>query len=150
MRHRTVGFTVKALGNQIKRYMHCNMEPMNNMTGMQRGVIGYLGERLGEDVFQRDLEAAFNMRRSTATGILQLMEKNGLLRREPVPYDARLKKLILTEEGLRIRHESIIAMQRFEQVLTRDIGGEELESFFKVADQMIRNLEEGAQAEAKL
>ena len=35
-------------------------------------------------MFQRDVEAEFNIRRSTATGILQLMEKNGFLLREPV------------------------------------------------------------------
>lgn len=33
------------------------------------------------------------------TGILQLMEKNGFLLREPVAYDARLKKLVLTAQG---------------------------------------------------
>ena len=70
---------------------------------MQRWVIGYLSEHEGKDVFQRDLEEEFSVRRSTATGILQLMEKNELITREPVSHDARLKKLVLTPKAIEIQ-----------------------------------------------
>ena len=43
-------------------------------------------------MFQRDVEQVFSLSRSTATGILQQLEEKGLLRRESVPSDARLKK----------------------------------------------------------
>ncbi len=36
----------------------------------------------GKEIFQKDIEAEFNIRRSTATGILKLMEKNGFINRQ--------------------------------------------------------------------
>ena len=38
------------------------------------------------------------MARSTVTGVVKLMERKGLIRRESVSSDARLKKLVLTEK----------------------------------------------------
>ena len=91
---RHVGGEIRMLSNLIKRCMDDGMPP--ETTGMQGWIIGFLHRNEDRDMFQRDVEAEFNIRRSTATGILQLMEKNGFLLREPVAYDARLKKLVLT------------------------------------------------------
>lgn len=54
------------------------------------------------DIFQRDLEAAMDVRRSTISNILGLLEKKGYVRRESVSEDARLKKLILTPAGRQV------------------------------------------------
>ena len=43
-------------------------------------------------VFQKDIEATFNIRRSTATGLLQCFRGNGFVKRVSVDYDARFKK----------------------------------------------------------
>ena len=48
------------------------------LTGMHGYLIRYLYENRGRDVFQRDIEKAFSISRSTVTVTLQLMEKNGL------------------------------------------------------------------------
>ncbi len=65
-------------------------------TKTQTWVINYLYENRGRDVFQRDIQEQFAVRRSTVTGILQLMEKNGWITRQSVGEDARLKKIVLT------------------------------------------------------
>lgn len=57
------------------------------------------------DVFQRDLEAALDVRRSTISNILKLLEAKGYVLRESVSEDARLKKLVLTSDGIRIYKE---------------------------------------------
>ena len=54
------------------------------LTGMHGYLIRYLYENRGRDVFQRDIEKAFSISRSTVTVTLQLMEKNGLICRESV------------------------------------------------------------------
>lgn len=90
---RHVGGEIRVLSNLIKRCMDDGMPP--ETTGMQGWIIGFLHRNEDRDMFQRDVEAEFNIRRSTATGILQLMEKNGFLLREPVAYDARLKSWCL-------------------------------------------------------
>ena len=51
------------------------------------------------DIYQKDVEKEFQIRRSTATGTLQILEKNGFIRREPVKQDARLKKLVPTDKA---------------------------------------------------
>ena len=61
-------FAIKALENHIKRYMYPHGDEPHHPTEMQQAVIWYLGQRMGQDIFQRDLEKAFHMRRSTATG----------------------------------------------------------------------------------
>mgnify|MGYP000774081076 FL=1 len=58
-------------------------------------------------MFQRDIEREFSITRSTVTNILQLMERKGYIQRLNVPQDARLKQLVLTEEGIQ-RHEKTL------------------------------------------
>ena len=136
---RHVGGEIRMLSNLIKRCMDDGMPP--ETTGMQGWIIGFLHRNEDRDMFQRDVEAEFNIRRSTATGILQLMEKNGFLLREPVAYDARLKKLVLTEKALDIHKMVEEDRKRTEEQLTKDIDAQELAIFRKALKQMIRNME---------
>ena len=139
-----VGFEIETVHNLLKRDFEklLNNEKMKNITGVQKWVIGYLSEHEGEDVFQRDLEEEFSIRRSTATGILQLMEKNDLIVRVPVSYDARLKKLVLTQKALDIQYEINREIQAHDKKLRNGISEEELEVFFKVMNKIKRNLGE--------
>ncbi len=94
------------------------------------------------DVFQRDLEARFNIRRSTATGILKLMEKNGLIVRETVEYDARLKRLVLTEKAVKL-HETIVReIDIIENTMRQGLSQEEFDSFFNTIEKIKKNLNE--------
>ena len=72
------------------------------LTPMQGFFISYIYEKKmeGKDVFQKDLEQSFMIRRSTATEILKIMEKNELITKESVEHDARLKKIVLTEKAI--------------------------------------------------
>ena len=143
-KEKLVGFEIKTVHNLLKRDfeklpIH---EKMKNITGVQKWVIGYLSDHKGKDIFQRDLEEEFSIRRSTATGILQLMEKNGLITREPVSYDARLKKLILTPKALDIQCEIHREIEAHDKKLRSGISQEELDVFFKVMNKIKQNLGE--------
>ena len=63
---RHVGGEIRVLSNLIKRCMDDGMPP--ETTGMQGWIIGFLHRNEDRDMFQRDVEAEFNIRRSTATG----------------------------------------------------------------------------------
>ena len=67
-----VGFEIKTVHNLLKRDFDKSPihDKFKGLTGVQKWVIGYLSEHEGQDVFQRDLEEEFSIRRSTATGIL--------------------------------------------------------------------------------
>ena len=65
---------------------------VDELTAMHGWILGYLCRNEHKDIFQKDIEAEFKICRSTVTNILKLMEKKGYIKRESVPYDARLKK----------------------------------------------------------
>ena len=108
---------------------------------MQSWVIGYLYDHSDKNLFQKDLEARFHIARSTATGIIQLMEKRGFLTRESVPSDARLKRLVLTEKGISFQLSIIRNLNQIEQLLKGQISQKDLDFFFEIIHQMKQNLQ---------
>ena len=91
-------------------------------------------------VFQKDVEDAFSMNRSTATGILQLLVKGGFLRREPVDYDARLKRLIPTEKAACLDAKMTEYLRHMEQRLTHGLSAAQITQFKETAACMSANL----------
>lgn len=112
-----------------------------NVTKMQSWIIRYLYDRPDEAVYQKDLEAFFHIARSTATGILQGMEKQGFLIRCPVQSDARLKRIVLTEKGTRLQMAVMRTIENNEQALREGIAEEDLSTFFRVIAKMQQNAE---------
>ena len=76
------------------------------LTPMQKHILKFiLLETMHRDLYQKDVEEEFKIRRSTTTGILQLMEKNGFIYRESVAKDARLKRIIPTKKAEALREQ---------------------------------------------
>ena len=100
-------------------------------------------ETIQRDLYQRDLEKEFKVRRSTATGILQLLEKKGYLYREPVKEDARLKRIVPTEKALQLRGRLLDNIQKREEQLRQGIPEEDMDVFLRVLKQISANLSVG-------
>ncbi len=139
---RAIGFEVKTLTNLIRQQI--NQSPlgqeMEELTGIQGWIIGFLYENQTGDLYQRDIEARFKIRRSTVTGVLQRMERSGLIRRESVAQDARLKKLVLTEKAVRLHKRVIQELQAIELRLRTGLTDEELDLFFTLMERMKQNM----------
>lgn len=138
-----IGAEIGMLHNLLRRQMACMTEKSENITGMQAMIVHHLimYENQG-DIFQKDLENVFQMRRSTATGILQLMEQHGIIRREPVEHDGRLKRLVLTEQARAMDKRIGERMEQMEQLLRQDITEDELKGWFAVCEKIRSNLEQ--------
>ena len=137
-----VGFQVKGISNLIRRRMYGAASQQEGFTEMQAMVIAYLYDRRSrETLFQRDIETAFSIRRSTATGILKLMEKNGYLTREPVAFDARLKKLELTPKAIALHQAITREICRIEEQITSGFSDGELETLLSLLNRVKQNLE---------
>ena len=139
----SVIFEIKSASNLIKRKIDSLMAASeeDGVTGMQGFVIGFLSRHPDQDVFQRDIEEEFKIRRSTATGILQLMEKNGLLERHAVPSDARLKKLVLTQKG-KDRHQRFLNnVERVEREAKAGLTEQEIKDFLNTLHRIEKNCE---------
>ena len=135
-----IGYEIHILDNIIGRRISALCE-RDGLTQMQSWVIGYLYDHSDKNIFQKDLEARFHIARSTATGIIQLMEKRGFLTRESVPSDARLKRLVLTEKGISFQLSIIRNLNQIEQLLKGQISQKDLDFFFEIIHQMKQNLQ---------
>lgn len=72
------------------------------MTVSQLACIGFVYYQEDTEVYQRDVESYFKLRRSTVSSLLNTLEGKDLIQRVSVPHDARLKKLVLTPQGREI------------------------------------------------
>ena len=75
------------------------IEDARDITGTNGQLILFLKEHEHETVYQKDIEKAFCITRSTASRVLSLMEQKGLVMRRGVEHDARLKRVTLTERS---------------------------------------------------
>ena len=109
---------------------------------MQQWFLAYIWEHYqSEDVFQKDLEAAFKIRRSTATEILKAMERKKLIERVPSTADKRSKKILLTESAVAVCKENQRKVARTEELLMRGLSQDEIKVFFTVLKKIQRNIE---------
>lgn len=101
------------------------------LTGQQARIITFIGFRSQkEDVFQRTIEEEFHIRPSSVTSMLQLLEKNGHIKRESVPEDARLKKLLLTEKGKQLWEQICNVIEEEDREILDRLTNEEQEQLF--------------------
>jgi len=136
----TVGRSVGILSNLIRRHFS-TFSFHDTLSGAQGKTLHFILVRSSEgDVFQKDVEEEYSLRPPTATKLLKEMEKNGLIRRETVPYDARLKRIVATEKALQYQELIRESLEETESRLTSGISEEDLDTFFHVIRQMIRNM----------
>ena len=123
--------------HQIDRLMFRNLssrvraEGLDEVTLMHGWVMRYLYENRDRVICQKDIEHTFDIRRSTVTNIIQLMEKKGYVERRSVPGDARLKCVSLTAKG----EENHLQMEHL-----IDITEEELDSLYRIMTKIKKNL----------
>lgn len=109
---------------------------------MQHWFLRYIWEHQNEDVFQKNLEATFKVRRSTATEVLKAMERKMLIQRIPCMEDKRSKKIILTEKGLEVCRESHNKVVATDIRILNGLSEEEVCTFLKTLEKIRKNLEE--------
>jgi DNA-binding MarR family transcriptional regulator len=138
-----VGLTVRCLHHKIGREIASisGKQFGESTTPVQSWIVHYLYDNRDKEIFQKDLEARFSVRRSTMTSILQLMEKNGLIVKEDVPTDKRLKKLILTPLAVEKQKKMALCIDELDKKIKSGISEEELNAFFAVAEKISANLD---------
>lgn len=118
------------------------LQQVNNITGSNGWILQFLAEHEGENVFQRDLQNSFSVTRSTISKVVKLMESKGLIRRESVFSDARLKKLVLTDRGREIYQLASAGNNELETRMTRGFSQEEMETLMSLLVRISKNLED--------
>ena len=138
----------KEIGHEfrvIQRMIHHKIEAFraengDTLTFVQTRTLSFLMRHPDQDIFQKDLEKELNIRRSTATEILNVLERDGYIERQSVCGDKRLKKLVPTQKAIDLGTRAMNHIQLMESILEKDISPEDLEVFYRVTDQIKKNL----------
>lgn len=113
----------------------------DEFTGTQGRVLHYLlGQKDDCDIFQKDIEFEFHIKRSTATELLQSLEKKDYIKRVPASYDARLKKIVLLPKAKALQPNVDKVLENVDDILKQDIASEELELLDELLEKMISNM----------
>ena len=142
MHEKFIGHRIRILNNLIKREIESSehFAYAQSITGTNSWIIAYLAQNSDKDIYQKDLEKKFSVTRSTASKVIKLMVQKGLIVREEVESDARLKKLILTEKALNM-HEAIKSdILKLNKKITKGFTDEEIETMQGYIDRMIDNI----------
>ncbi len=139
----TIGYKIRLIHNQIHKRMEAKKQENEKepLTGMQCWTLGFLRDHDGKDIYQKDIEMEFSVSRATASNMLAVMERKGLVRRETVEHDARLKKLVLTDKARTMVERSEQDMREMEALLEKGLSDEEVKDLKKYLDRMLLNLD---------
>lgn len=137
-----IGRYIHILSRQLRRKIDEAVSEFN-VTSVQCSFIGFIFEKNKKgNVYAKDIESRFNMRRATVAEVLSLMEKNGLIERKSMREDARLKEITLTDKSMEIKNSIEKEIKKVEQEIKRGITEEELQSFTTIIEKMSKNLED--------
>lgn len=134
------GRLVKKAANSMSKSMDALGRP-DELTGVQMSIIDFLANQT-PPVLQRDIEAEFNIQRSTATVTLQRMEKRGLVTRSTNSGDARQKELHLTAKATALSAQVAAHITADEAAITAAFTPEERATFVRILHYVIAH-EEG-------
>ena len=150
MEHR-IGMEIRVLSkymgrcNGLKEYGVCipsgyDIHGIDCMlSGPQGLILIYLCEN-DEEVYQKDIEKYFNIRRSTATCLLNSLEKNGYITKEPVENDKRMKKIKATEHAYSTVEKIDNHVIQLEKIMLDGIDEKEVKQFRNTISKMTLNL----------
>ena len=115
-----MGKLIHMLSHEMKRNHPIDKVIQDDLTIMQKHILKFiLLETMHRDLYQKDIEEEFQIRKSTVTGYVQLMEKNGYLTRESDKEDARKKCLVPTARAEKLREAILEDIKQNEKLLEK-------------------------------
>lgn len=135
-----IGRKINIVSHKIKRRIgKVGLE--YGISSMQAKILGFIYYNSSKiDIFQKTIEEEFDIRRSSVTSVLTLMEKNELIKRVSVSEDARLKKIIITDKGIEIYKLVHKEIKEIEEIIENTLSEEELNSFIYILEKLTKNI----------
>lgn len=137
---RKIGKEMREVQQLLHRKYELKKEQQSEkLTQVQVHVLMYIHRHDGQ-VFQKDIEQHLKVRRSTATQILNVLERESYVERMRLESDARMKEIVVTDKTLALIDSMEKHMKETESMLRVNISDNDMETFFKVIDQIKENL----------
>lgn len=132
---------ISAVNSRIRR-KNARISSSKAYSPAESKVIIFLMDHRDRQICQKDIEKELGIRAATATQMLQKMESKGLLTRRTSVYDGRKKIIELTSEVMDQMPDFARQISMVEKVANQNIRPRDLDTFYHVLDQMIRNFDE--------
>lgn len=136
-----LGFYIRKANILLDRNLSLIIAKNNAHGGTQGMVLKYLSKSKG-DVYQKDIEESFGVRRSTMSEMLDSLEKSGFIIRQTSLEDKRKNKIILTNKGIKECDLMQNSIDEFEKNMQKGILEKEIEEFLKTLSKVLTNLKE--------
>lgn len=130
---------MKSLYHAVGRMIDQQTKTLD-ISGVQFFVLKFLMENENKDIYQKDIEKLLDVRRSTATAILQNLTHKGFLKRESSSNDARLKKIIISDKTKLLVKEFDEKMKMVENNIEKTLTDKEKETFSNIVEKIKDNL----------
>ena len=147
MEKNRTAYEIITLDHNIRRFLinEGKYSPIKNMPSqVQMRIVHYLIQNKDTDIYQRDLEDVLMLRRATVSGVLQTMERNGLVKRVLCDEDVRCKKIILNEKAKDKFNTKRNEFYKLENIVKNGLNDEEIEFFCHIIKRMQNNIKEYA------
>ena len=139
-----IGYKIRLLHNQLHKRMEYqksqNEFDNGDLTRMQGFTLGFLHRNSDREIYQKDLEIEFAISRATASNMLAVMERKGLIKREPAEHDARLKRVVLTEQAKKLHSQVKRDIMETEEMLTKGMDEVDKQKLHQYLDHMLQNI----------
>ena len=137
----SIGYRMRLIHNCIHKHMEAKRRANeDDVTGMQRWILIYLKKQGEKEIYQKDIEQEFRVSRATASNMLQLMERKGLITRETASCDARRKKLMLTPEARKLLDRAEQDIYEMEARIQDGFSEEEKKKLREYLDRIMKNI----------
>lgn len=142
MEQRILSIEIRAVSKAVDRYLGESM-PLSakETTGGNAHIIMFLARNRDRGIYQHTIEQKFCITRSTASRVLALMEKKGLIARESVAHDARCKRIVLTDKADAIVADLKANGERVERLLVDGFTQAEQDALHDYVERMRANIE---------
>ena len=137
----SIGYRMRLIHNCIHKHMEAKRRANeDDVTGMQRWILIYLKKQGEKEIYQKEIEQEFRVSRATASNMLQLMERKGLITRETASCDARQKKLMLTPEARKLLDRAEQDIYEMEARIQDGFSEEEKKKLREYLDRIMKNI----------
>lgn len=127
--------------NMMRRAMAEEEKNEYGLSGILHWVLGYIYRHESEaPIFQKDIERVFELSRSSASEVLQKMEKLELIERISTKEDRRLKKIVLLPKGAEACESFLQTIRSFDRLAERGILDEEKQQLRKILQKIRENI----------
>ena len=119
---------ILCLANRLSRALDaCSADcRRKDISSLNARILTYIALHEDDGVFQRDLEEALSLQRSTVSRVVARMERKGLVQRERVAWDGRLRRLTLTDHARSIQRVTVGEFSQLENRVTAGLDDREI------------------------